>query len=461
MEYLSAESFGSLFYAVSPNKTTFENIKDVPNYFVEAIPWMFVFVLAERFYLWKERSNLTVKEMRLNDMVASSTMGLVDQIMKLVLEGWRFAVYAYIYTNWRIVTLPWDSLWTWFIAFFVADFLYYWTHRASHEVNILWAGHQIHHSSEDYNFSTALRQSVLVTHFVWVLYLPAALIVPPTAMLVHFQLNFLYQFWIHTEVVKSLGPLEYILNTASHHRVHHGRNRYCIDKNYAGVLIIWDKMFGTFEAERGDEIAYGLVHPVNTFEPLTNQFAYFLSLLKISWSIEGWRNKLSVLFKGPGWSPGKPRLGNIEDIPEVAFPVQKYDPLLPFWCQIYCFIHGTIAIVGYVILHHVQPVTPPEIVVGVVFYLVFTLASIGTILDGKPYAVLVENFRCLLYIAVDYYFSPWILLPSTLPISETGLLLLNRGIYLISGFIWVTVLLNSFRITCHIKKFIKPWNDNF
>ncbi|GBL95717.1 Alkylglycerol monooxygenase [Araneus ventricosus] len=455
MEYLSAESFGRMFYAVSPNKTTFEDVEDVPNYYVEAFPWMAAFIFAERLHLWKERKILTVNAMRFNDLIGSTSLGLMDQITKLVLEGWRFAVYAYIYTNWRIVTLPWDSLWTWFVAFIAADFLYYWTHRASHEVNILWAGHQLHHSSEDYNLSTALRQSILVTHFVWVLYLPAALIVPPAAMMVHYQLNFLYQFWIHTEVIKYLGPLEYILNTASHHRVHHGRNRYCIDKNYAGVLIIWDRMFGTFEAEKDDEIAYGLVHPVNTFEPVTNQFGYFLSLLKSSWSIEGWRNKLSVLFKGPGWSPGKPRLGSIEDIPEVEFPVQKYDPQLPIWCQMYSLLHGVIIIGLYVVLHHVQPVTPPEIVVGVVSYLVFTLASIGIILDGKPYAVVVESFRCLLYIAVDYYFSPWIVLPPTVPISEANLLLLNRGIYLISGFIWVTALLNSFKIAWHFKKFIK------
>ncbi|KAF8764271.1 Alkylglycerol monooxygenase like protein [Argiope bruennichi] len=413
---------------------------------------MLVFVFVERLYLWKEKKIVNVKDVRLNDMYGSASLGLMDQITKLVLEGWRFAVYAYIYTHWRIVTLPWDSSWTWIIAFLVADFLYYWTHRASHEINILWAGHQLHHSSEDYNFITALRQSILVTHFVWVLYLPAAMIVPPAAMLVHYQLNFLYQFWIHTEVIKSIGPLEYILNTASHHRVHHGRNRYCIDKNYAGVLIIWDRLFGTFEAEKDDEIAYGLIHPVNTFEPVTNQFSYFLSMLKTTWSMEGWRNKLSVLFKGPGWSPGKPRLGNIEDIPEVEFPIQKYDPQLPLPYQLYCGFHYLAVIFFYVVLHHIQPMTPPGVVIGVVSYLVFTLAVLGIIFDGKPYAVLVESFRCLLYIVVDYYLSPWIAVSPTVPTSEAYLLLINRGIYLISGTFWMTILLNGFKIAWHSKK---------
>ncbi|GFR29495.1 alkylglycerol monooxygenase [Trichonephila clavata] len=257
-------------------------------------------------------------------MFGSATQGMMTEISRILLDGWKFAAYIYIYTNWRIVTLPWDSLWTWFIAFIVADFLYYWTHRASHEINFIWAAHQVHHSSEDYTLTTALRQSVLLSQILWIFYLPVALIVPPAAFLVHFQLNFVYQFWIHTEVIKTIGPFEYILNTASHHRVHHGRNRYCIDKNYGGVLIIWDRIFGTFEAEKEGEIAYGLVQNINTFESLQIQYGYTLSLLKRVWSTEGWRNKLSLLFKGPGWSPGKPRLGNIEDVPEVRIQIKMY-----------------------------------------------------------------------------------------------------------------------------------------
>merc|ERR1711963_373162 len=111
-------------------------------------------------------------------------------------------------------------------------------------INVLWAAHQVHHSSEDYNLTTALRQSAFQGFGSWPLYLPMAFFVPPAQAVIHKELNLLYQFWIHTELVQSIGPLELVLNTASHHRVHHGANRYCLDKNYAGLIIIWDRMFG-------------------------------------------------------------------------------------------------------------------------------------------------------------------------------------------------------------------------
>uniref|UniRef100_A0A8D1V9Q8 Transmembrane protein 195 n=1 Tax=Sus scrofa TaxID=9823 RepID=A0A8D1V9Q8_PIG len=189
-----------------------------------------------------------------------------------------------IWENYSIISLPWDSPWTWYLTFLGVDFGYYWFHRMAHEVNILWAAHQTHHSSEGYNLSTALRQSVFQIYTSW--------------------------------VIDNLGPLELILNTPSHHRVHHGRNRYCIDKNYAGTLIIWDRIFGTFEAEN-EKVVYGLTHPINTFEPFKVQFHHLVNIWTTFWATPGFFNKFSVMFKGPGWSPGKPRLGLSEEIPEV------------------------------------------------------------------------------------------------------------------------------------------------
>ncbi|GIY73889.1 alkylglycerol monooxygenase [Caerostris extrusa] len=266
------ETIGYLFYVVSPNRTTFEKIEDVPDYQVQVVPYFVVLVVLEMMIMRMKKNPI-----RLNDGMGSVSQGILSETMRILLESWKLASYIYIYSNWRIVTLPWESLWTWLIAFITVDFIYYWAHRASHEINLLWAAHQVHHSSEDYNLTTALRQSVLQSYFVWVLYLPLALIVPPTALLVHLQFNLLYQFWIHTEVVRKLGPLEYVINTASHHRVHHGRNRYCIDKNYAGVLIIWDRMFGTFEPEN-EEVVYGLTHPINSFEPIYIQTSHSASM---------------------------------------------------------------------------------------------------------------------------------------------------------------------------------------
>lgn len=146
------------------------------------------------------------------------------------------------------------------------------------EVNLFWATHQTHHSSEDYNLSVALRQGFFHHYFSWLFYLPLSLILPPQIFLIHLQMNLMYQFWIHTQVISHLGPFEWIFNTPSHHRVHHGRNAYCIDKNYGGVLIIWDRLFGTFAPERdNEEIAYGLVYASPSFNPWNIQVRDHLS----------------------------------------------------------------------------------------------------------------------------------------------------------------------------------------
>src|SRR6185436_19175726 len=151
-------------------------------------------------------------------------------------------------------------------AFLLVDLAYYCSHRTSHGVNLLWAGHVVHHSSEEYNLAVALRQSSLHGLFTWVFYLPLALAgIPPETYLVCYALNLVYQFWIHTQAVGRLGRLtELVMNTPSHHRVHHGRNPRYLDRNHAGVFIIWDRLFGTFEPET-ERVVYGLTKDIHTF----------------------------------------------------------------------------------------------------------------------------------------------------------------------------------------------------
>ncbi|KAG9345225.1 hypothetical protein JZ751_009771, partial [Albula glossodonta] len=192
----------------------------------------------------------------------------------------------------------------------------------------------VHHSSEDYNLSTALRQSLTQQYASWFFYLPLALAVPPSVFAVHIQFNLLYQFWIHTELITHLGPLEWVMNTPSHHRVHHGRNRYCIDKNYGGTLIIWDRIFGTFAPE-GDKVIYGLTKPIKTFEILSVQFHYYLHIGQTVWNAHGIKNKLSYIFKGPSWRPGQPRLGDHKEIPKVIGVVTPYNPAWSMVLQAY------------------------------------------------------------------------------------------------------------------------------
>ncbi|KAG8179112.1 hypothetical protein JTE90_000146 [Oedothorax gibbosus] len=395
------ETLGTLVYIVSPNKTTFEKVEEVPSYVIEVAPY-FVFIWLLEVLIIRITKKKTI---RLNDAIVSASQGLLYESTKVVTHTWQLAGYIYIYTNWRLVDLPWNSLWTWWIAVFAVDFLYYWQHRACHEVNFLWAAHQVHHSSEEYNLLTALRQSAILNFFLSIIALPIALVIPPSAFLVHLELNTLYQFWIHTEAVQSLGPLEYILNTASHHRVHHGRNRYCIDKNYGGLLIIWDRIFGTFEAE-SNKVIYGLTHPIQSFTLFYIQFSCYSQLWRRFVEMEGWKNKLSVLFKGPGWYPGTPRCGNIEDIPEVPEPVPKFDVPVPVYWKLYAFFHTNLLLGIMIELSKGRQGFPSSILYGVFMFIVFSLTNLGMLLEKRSYAPLLEVIRCALYIAVDFNFWP-------------------------------------------------------
>ncbi|XDV32036.1 hypothetical protein PO909_002938, partial [Leuciscus waleckii] len=270
------------------------------------------------------------------------------------------------------------------------------------ELNFLWAAHQVHHSSEYYNLSTALRQSVTQQFSSWLFYLPLALMVPPSVFAVHIQFNLLYQFWIHTELVKDLGPLEWILNTPSHHRVHHGRNPYCIDKNYAGILIIWDRMFGTFTPE-SDKVVYGLTHPINTFEVWSVEFLYYPYLWQRFWEAEGISNKLSVIFKGPGWTPGKPRLGDIADIPQITGEEKPYDPAWSPSMQAYVFIQFILLLDVYNNLLMEQTMLSEITVLLLTAYVLLSLTCLGFLIDQRSNAVELEMMRCVLIMVLHRF----------------------------------------------------------
>ncbi|XP_009575262.1 PREDICTED: alkylglycerol monooxygenase [Fulmarus glacialis] len=270
---------------------------------------------------------------------------------------------------------------------------------SSCEVNILWAAHQVHHSSEDYNLFTALRQSVLQKYTSWIFNLPMALFIPPSVFAVHLQFNLLYQFWIHTEVISNLGPLEWILNTPSHHRVHHGRNPYCIDKNYGGTLIIWDRIFGTFEAEDA-KVVYGLTHPVNSFDPIMLQLRPLAHIWNTFWATPGFCNKLSVIFKGPGWGPGKPRLGLPEEIPVITGKEVPFNPSLPAYLNCYAVVHFAVILDLYTeLLGTVTTLSQGTLLLRIGF-IILSLTSFGLLMENRPKAGILEIIRCLVFVGV-------------------------------------------------------------
>jgi sterol desaturase/sphingolipid hydroxylase (fatty acid hydroxylase superfamily) len=190
----------------------------------------------------------------------------------------------------------------WAVAILGWDFLYYWNHRFSHESRWLWAVHVAHHSSERYNLSTALRQPVADSITIAVPYSLLALLgVRPELIEQARGLNLLYQFWIHTEAIRTIGPLERVLNTPSHHRVHHGSNRRYLDRNHGSILIVWDKLFGTFEPE-GEQVVYGLTRNIETFNPARIATHELVDIGRDVAAADTWRDRFSFLLRGPGWA---------------------------------------------------------------------------------------------------------------------------------------------------------------
>ncbi|XP_069504702.1 alkylglycerol monooxygenase [Ambystoma mexicanum] len=378
-----------MFYLLQPNETSFKTVEEVPDYVEKATPYFHTMLILEFVLSWA----LKGKPLRINDGLTSLSAGVISRLPDVLFVGIELTTYIYCWNNYRLLDLPWDSPWTWWLTFIGVDFGYYWFHRMAHEVNFMWAGHQAHHSSEDYNLTTALRQSILQKYTSFVFYWPLALFIPPSVFAVHLQFNLLYQFWIHTEIINNLGPLELILNTPSHHRVHHGRNPYCIDANYGGTLIIWDRIFGTFVPE-DTKVVYGLTHPINTFQPFQVQLHHLVYMWNTFRDTPGFWNKLSIVLKGPGWGPGKPRLGLPEELPEVTGKEIPYNPNLTVPLQVYAVLQFLLMLAIYDHLFAAKIALSNTTILVRIGYILLTLTSIGLLMEQRKMAAAWETLRC-------------------------------------------------------------------
>jgi sterol desaturase/sphingolipid hydroxylase (fatty acid hydroxylase superfamily) len=237
-----------------------------------------------------------------HDTRTSLTMGLGNVAINV---GWKLivlAIYAGLYELAPLHLDPGNPL-TWVALFFADDLAYYWFHRVSHENRVFWASHVVHHSSRHYNLSTALRQTwVPMTYLPFWLPLLLAGFAPWMVLLAQ-SWSLIYQFGLHTERIGRLPwPLEAVLNTPSHHRVHHGANEQYLDRNYGGILIIWDRLFGTYEPE-GERVRYGLTTNIATFNPVRVAFHEYIALWHDVRRAATWRERAGHIWHGPGWAP--------------------------------------------------------------------------------------------------------------------------------------------------------------
>ncbi len=264
---------------------------------------------------------------RLNDTLGSIGLGVMSQVTGVFGKLLRIGLYALVFEHLALTRLPADAWWVWLFALVFYDFCYYWLHRASHRVAVLWAAHAVHHQSEDYNLGTALRQTSSGFLLGWLFYVPMALLgVPPLVFGVVALIDLLYQFWVHTQQIGRLGWFDRWFCSPSNHRVHHAVNERYLDKNYGGILIIWDRLFGSFAEEDDLEpIVYGTRTPLRSFNPLWTNWQVYQDLLQDAWRAQRGGDKWRVWLKPPGWRPA--------DVaarwPRPAFDiaqVQRHDP---------------------------------------------------------------------------------------------------------------------------------------
>ena len=295
------------------------------DYITLAVPFFLLALLVELAYGIAIKKNTY----RLNDAISNLFMGTLRTANKFIIIGAAGYVFYMAETHFALWRLDPTSTFTWVFAFIIYDFFYYWFHRISHERQIFWASHAAHHQSEDYNLSTALRQTGTGAFVSWVFYIPMFLIGIPSYVFVSVaSLNLIYQFWVHSEHIPKLGWYENYFVTASNHRVHHAQNEQYIDKNYGGVFIIWDRMFGTHKIEDENEACiYGIRSTLNTFNPVWANLHVYVKIVKEMWLSTSWKDKLYAPFARTSWTPASfPSATKKDNFNAETF--KKYDPVI-------------------------------------------------------------------------------------------------------------------------------------
>ena len=352
------------------------------NYIALAVPFFFLLIGIELLVARARRRSVY----RLADAVGDLGCGIAQQVVLVFAGAGLLAAYAAVHDRFRLHAFSAASPVPWLLAFVGVDLVYYWWHRLSHEVNVLWAAHVVHHQSEDYNLAVALRQAVATSFTSLPFDLPLALLgIPPVVFATVSAFSTLYQFWIHTELLGKLGPLEAVLNTPSHHRVHHAVNPRYLDRNYGATLIVWDRLFGTFAEEREPPL-YGTVKPLGSFNPLFAQVASWVELWRRSRSLPRRRDRLRLWVARPDWPPGP-------EHPPVLAARPKYDRPLPAGTKAYVAAQLVPVVVATFLMMLLAKAADRTLLAAGAVYVLWTLVALGGILDGRRWARPLEAAR--------------------------------------------------------------------
>ena len=382
------------------------------NPILYAIPIFMATVALEAVLAWRLRGNRiadaaggTRAIYQFADAVGSLQIGLLSRIAAAFPRLLTVGLYILAYQQFAVMEWDKSNPLAWVAAVVVYDFFYYWKHRANHEVRIMWAGHVTHHNSEHFNLSTALRQSSTTFVFDWMFYLPMAVLgVPPEMWVTAALIDLLYQYWTHTELIGRLGWFDRVFVSPSNHRVHHGQNDYCIDRNYGGIFIIWDRLFGTFQEERDEEpVVYGIRKPLRSYNAVWGNLHVWKELFTHSWRALRRGNAsgaIAVFFAPPaGWGQ------HVEHLDTKT--VVRFDTATPRTVRMYALVqYGVFSLYA---THFIA--VAPELSLGIRLLYAGVIAagalSVGWLLEGRKFALPVEALRLALMGGAFFLLPTW------------------------------------------------------
>lgn len=409
-----------------------------------AMPVFLLLIVIEKIYGYYKGVN----HAPLMDSVSSISSGMTNAVKDALGLSITILTYQWMVTKMALFTME-ASVLTYIIAFIAIDFYGYWNHRWAHQINFLWNKHAIHHSSEEFNLSCALRQSVstFVNLFTFLL-LPAAVLgVPAIVIAITLPIQFFVQFWYHTRYINKMGFLEKIIVTPSHHRVHHAINPEYMDKNHSQVFIVWDKWFGTFQEELPEVPAvFGITRPAETWNPIKINFQHLWVLIRDAWHAENWKDKFTIWFKPTGWRP--------EGFDE-KYPIHKIDNVFNFekfgtensnkliyWSLTQMLV--TLLFISY-LFDNLAKIGLPHIFIYGAFIFV-TIYSYTELMDKNKYSFLWETIRFIFSIAIINYYGDWFGLNTLIPF----------GTYIVMTYLTISLAVSIYFVTFEFRTQNQP-----
>lgn len=398
-------------------------MKEYASILVFAMPLFLVLIIIEKVYGYYKGEDTAP----LMDSVSSISSGIINSLKDVL--GLSVTLLSYEWMSIHLALFQQEvSIASILIAFIVIDFYGYWSHRLSHQINFLWNKHAIHHSSEEFNLSCALRQSIssFVNLFTFLL-LPAAIVgVPAKVIAITLPIHLFLQFWYHTKHIKKMGVLEKIIVTPSHHRVHHAINPEYMDKNHGQIFIFWDKLFGTFQEELEDVPAvFGITRPAQTWNPFRINFQHLWLLISDAWRAENWKDKLTIWFQPTGWRPAnfeeKYPVSKITNVYQFTKYGSQHSKLLMYWSLFQLFLTLGLVSILYLSIANLSL----ENIFIYAFFIFISVYSYTELMDTNKYAMLWETIRFTYGIGVVVALGDWFQIDQLIP----------YGTYLVLAFI--------------------------